>query len=242
MAEPSGRGHVRTPTHVDEGALGSPAGCDIAVEADRRTALCVTVGGIARRGGIHERPLVGVVGHQLTSAVEGKLETLERLVRGDDLAHAGIDRLEVGIREGLAAGQLEVVVEAVVDRGPAGEGGPRPQPEHCLCQHVGRRMPDVLEGRLVAVGEEANRVTVTKTRVEIDREAVHLCDERRLRQPGADLGGQIGRGRALVQGARGSVGQRDRDVGHVAETIGSDEKPCPGCRNGSDVHEVDEWT
>ena len=43
--------------------------------------------------------------------------------------------------------ELEVVVEAVLDRRADGEGGPREQVEHRLGQHVGRRVADRVTGR-----------------------------------------------------------------------------------------------
>ena len=51
----------------------------------------------------------------------------EGLVVGDDLAHAALDPLEVVVEEVGATRQLEVVVEAVVDRRSDGELGARPQ-------------------------------------------------------------------------------------------------------------------
>ena len=80
----------------------------------------------------------------------GDLVADERLVLGDDLAHAGLDPLEVVGAERAAVGQLEVVVEAVLDRRADGERGPREQVEHGLRQHVGRRVAE----RVAALGRD----------------------------------------------------------------------------------------
>ena len=84
--------------------------------------------------------LVRVVVEQLERLGLGDLVADERLVLGDDLAHAGVELLEVVGLERAAVGQLEVVVEAVLDGRADGERGPREQVEHGLGQHVGRRV------------------------------------------------------------------------------------------------------
>ena len=57
----------------------------------------------------------------------------------------GVDALEVVVGERRPAGQLEVVVEAVLDGRAAGEGGAGPELEHRLGEHVGRRVADVTQ-------------------------------------------------------------------------------------------------
>ena len=64
----------------------------------------------------------------------------EGLVLGHDVAHGGLDALEVLVAEGGPAGQLEVVVEAVLDDRADGEMGAGPQAEHGLGQDVGGRV------------------------------------------------------------------------------------------------------
>ena len=79
----------------------------------------------------------------------------ELLTRLDDLLHLLLERGEIFGGEGL--GDVEVVVEAVLDR--------RPDPELCLgkeilhglCEHVRRRMPDHAPARL---GVGGNRFDV----------------------------------------------------------------------------------
>jgi len=52
----------------------------------------------------------------------------ERVVGGDALAHARLDRLQVG--RGQRPGQVEVVIEAVLDRRADAQPGAREQVEH----------------------------------------------------------------------------------------------------------------
>ena len=161
-----------------------------------------------------------MVRHELAGLVDRQLEALERLVRRDDLAHLRLDALEVLVGERGAAGQLEVVVEAVLDGGAARERGAGPELEHGLGEHVGRGVADVLERPGVLDGDDADGVAVVQPVIEVDGLAVHLDDQRVLGQPLADRGGQVGAGRALVQGALGTVGQLDGDVGHAPQATG----------------------
>ena len=66
----------------------------------------------------------------------GELRPLERLVGGDVLAHRGLDPLQVGLARALAVRELEVVVEAAVDRRADRDLGPRPELEHRGRHHV----------------------------------------------------------------------------------------------------------
>ena len=161
-----------------------------------------------------------MVGHERLGLVERQLEALEGLVGGDDLAHLGVDALQVVVGEGRPAGQLEVVVEAVLDRRTAGEGRAGPQLEHRLGQHVGGGVTDVLERVGVAVGEDAHLRTVGQRSGQVDRLAVGLDHQRRLGQTRADVGGQVGAGGTVGQGANGSVGQRDGELGHALHASG----------------------
>ncbi len=64
----------------------------------------------------------------------------EGLVLGDDLAHPRVDTVEVLVGEVGAARQVEVVVEAILDRGPDRELGPGPQLRDGLGQDVRGRV------------------------------------------------------------------------------------------------------
>ena len=65
----------------------------------------------------------------------------ERLVLGQDLPHGRFDAVEIIVAEVRPAGQLEVIVEAVLDHRTDGEVRARPQPQHGLGQDVGGGMP-----------------------------------------------------------------------------------------------------
>ena len=64
----------------------------------------------------------------------------ERLVLFYDGAHLVLDEREVVVAEVRATGQGEVVVEAVLDRGPDRVVRPGPQTRHRLGEHVRSRM------------------------------------------------------------------------------------------------------
>ena len=78
-----------------------------------------------------------------------KLLALERIVRADDVAHGGFDLREVLGRERL--GLREVVVEAVLDRGPDGHLHAGEEPLHGLSHDVRGGMPEGRERRGIAV-------------------------------------------------------------------------------------------
>ena len=82
----------------------------------------------------------------------------------DDLAHAGVDAVEVLGRERGAVRQLEVVVEAVLDRRADAEGGVGEQVEHRLGQHVGRRVADRVEAPRAVGGDDGHAVAVVAAR------------------------------------------------------------------------------
>ena len=120
--------------------------------------------------------LVLVVLEQLEGAALGDLVADERLALGDDLAHPGVDAVEVVGGERAAVGQLEVVVEAVLDRRADGEGGAREQVEHRLGQHVGRRVADREEAPVVGLGDDGGVVAVVEGP---DQVALGAVDRRR---------------------------------------------------------------
>ena len=150
--------------------------------------------------------LAGLVGRDLVAH--------ERLVLVDDLAHAGVDAVEVVGRERGAVRQLEVVVEAVLDRRADAERGAGEQVEHRLGQHVGRRVADRVQAPLAVGRDDGDAVAVGQLGAEVALLAVDLGDDRRLGQPRTDALGQAERGGARRHGPRGTVGQGDRDVGH----------------------------
>ena len=147
----AGVGHVRAAAQVDEAR--------VAVERRRvlrlRRRVLVGADRLGRRrrrhrvgaGVVDDLELEAVAGEHLAGLVGRELVAHEGLRLRDDLAHPGLDPLEVVLHEGGPARQLEVVVEAVLDRRPDAEGGPREQVEHRLGEHVGRGVADREQAR-----------------------------------------------------------------------------------------------
>ncbi len=207
VAEPAGVGHVGAAAQVDEAGR-------VGVGAHQ-----------ARLGGRHgivglaldDLELERVVAEQLERLGLGDLVAHERLALGDDLAHAGVEALEVVGREGLAPGQLEVVVEAVGDGRADGEGGAGELVEHGLGQHVGGRVAQREQPAIALLDDDGHVVAVGQDPVEVALDPVDAGDDRGLGQPRPDRRGQVGRGRAGGQAPIRTVGQRDGDlVGRAA--------------------------
>ena len=114
-------------------------------------------GGGAGRDLLDDLALVGMPGEQFQRLGRIGLVAFEGLVGIDDEAHTHLDRLQVLVAEGGATWQLEVVVEAVLDRWADGVGGAGPQVQHGLGQHVGRRMPDRVEPVIAARRHDRDR-------------------------------------------------------------------------------------
>ncbi len=166
------------------------------------------------RGVGDDLELQGMVGEDLAGVVGRDLVTQERLLLVDDLTHARVDALEVFRCEGGAARQLEVVVEAVLDRWADAEGRVREQIEDRLGQYVGRRMADRVEPTRAVGGDYGHAVAVVELGGQVTLLAVDLGDHRRLRESCPDGTGEIGRSGARRQRARRSIGQGDLDLGH----------------------------
>ena len=193
--------------------MGAAAQVDeaVAVAVDAHLAVARD---LARLDVLDDLALVGVVGEQRQPFVGGELVALEGLVLGDDLAHAGLDALEVVVGERLAVGQVEVVVEAVLDGRADGERGPRVEAEHGLGEQVGGGVAERRQAPLGVGGDDLDRGAVGQGSGEVALVAVDDRDEGVLGQALADVGGQIGPGGALGQRSARSVGQRHGDVGH----------------------------
>ncbi len=128
----------------------------VAVGADLAAAVphaLVGIGGVDRPDDLD---LVGLVGEQLQALLDRVLLADEGLVLGDDLPHARFDPAQVVLAEMAPAGQLEVVVEAVLDRRPDGVVGARPQVGHRLGQHVGGGVAQNVAAGLGAGGDEGH--------------------------------------------------------------------------------------
>ncbi len=202
VAQAAGRGHVRAPAQVDEG-VGVPVG------AHHRAGGVHLVG--ARLDGLDDLQLEGLVGEDLQPFLEGVLVALEGLVLLDDGPHLRLDPLQVVVAEVGAAGQLEVVVEAVLDDRADGVLGAGPEPAHGLGHDVGGGVPEDLAAGLGVLGHDGDRRPVGQRRLEVHLAPVDGGGDGRLGQAGPDGLGQLGGRRALGQLPHRAVGKTNRD-------------------------------
>ena len=135
--------------------------------------------------------------------------TDKRLVRGDVLAHACLDALEVRLGQRAAIRELEVVIETVLDRWADRDLDPRVELHHCARQHMGRVVTNQRQ-RLRAALLRDHREPAAPRRQgarEIPYLAVDRDGEGRPRETGPDRGGGIGAGRVIGQGENSAVGE-----------------------------------
>jgi hypothetical protein len=139
--------------------------------------------------------LVRLVGEHLEGLVGGQLGPHERLVVIDDLAHAGLDRREVVVAERAPVREVEVVVEAVLDRRSDRELGAGEQLRDGLGHHVGGRVAQDVTPGLGVVGDDRDCRAVGQRAPEVDLVAVDGGGDRRPGEPRADRGGDVAGGR-----------------------------------------------
>ena len=124
-----------------------------------------------------------------------------------------LDRLQVGLVDRL--GELEVVVEAVVDRRTDRDLHARVQPAHGLGEQVRRRVAQHGERvGIVAVArrEDLERRAVRKRQPEVARLAVDPGQHGLLRELRADRAGGVERARPVGELERRAVWKRDVHV------------------------------
>ena len=136
----------------------------------------------------------------------------ELLLGGDVGAHRLLDRLQVGLGDLDLGRELEVVVEAVLDRRADRHLGPGVELLHRLGHHVGGVVADQVERLGVAVGEDPDLGAVGERRGEVAQLAVDADRQRRLGEARPDRRRRVGPGRPLGQLQRLAVGQRDGDL------------------------------
>jgi hypothetical protein len=106
---------------------------------------------------LDELDLVGLLlfVEALNGVRDGDLLAHERLLGVDVGLHGRLDLWEVSVVDGDPVGEVEVVVEAVVDRRADADLHSRVELEHGGGQHVRRVMADELQGLLpTALGED----------------------------------------------------------------------------------------
>ena len=181
--EHAGVRHVRPHAQVDPRVVG--------VQGDglagRRllVALTVTVA-LTRADALDDLDLVRLVAQPLDGFLARDLLAHEALVPLHDLAHAPVDLREVGGVHGLW--QVEVVIEAIGDRGADRVLRTRVEIAHRLGEHVGGRVPQHVQpvvgcrrdGLDIDVGVGGRHVG------QVAQLAVDAGGDRALRQGGAD--------------------------------------------------------
>ena len=216
-AELAGRRNVRTDAHVDE-RVGVAIGADHAAFTDFGGIVVV---GFCGLDALDDLDLVRLVGEEFLGLGHRHLRADERLIRLDDLAHLGLDALEVVVAERLGVGQLEVVVEAVLDGGTDRELRAGEQPRHRLGHDVRGRVPKHVAPLGRGRRDDGDGRTVVQGDTQVGLGAVDDRSDRRLPQAGADGSGKIERRGVVGQFALGAVGERDRDVRHATARIGA---------------------
>ena len=206
-----GRGHVRPAAEVLPGHLALAvhvvvdrqlAGPDLGA----RTFRCV-----GRRALQPDQlQLVGLLGQLVARLVVGDRSALEALVLLDDLAHPGLDLLEVlGHERGL---HVEVVVEAVLHR--------RPDAELCVGEQVLDRLGEHVRGRVPQDVAPVGAVDLHRLHLVAVTELVRQVAQVAV-DPGRDHVGSVGEQLPRLGARRhrpvlplSGVDQDDVDVGH----------------------------
>ena len=186
VLEVAGVLHVRTAAQVDEWPVG--VGADDLVGPEVADAL----------------ELERIIDEPLEGLVAAHFRAHERELFGDDLPHLRFERGEVLRRERLR--HLEVVVEAVVDRGAEADLRIRTQPTHRGREDVGAGVPQHGERARILVGDDREPPALPEWRHQVLHLVIHRHGNRRAQQAGADRGDDLpgqGTGRDLAGGAVG---------------------------------------
>ncbi len=163
--------------------------------------------GTRRLDALDDLDLVRLVGEQLLRLGHRVLGADEGLVRLDDLLHLLLDPAEVVLVERLAVGQVEVVVEAVLDGRADRELRTREELRDGLGQHVCRRVAQHVTPCLGVARDDRHDVAVGEFGREVGVGAVDRGGDRRLAEARSDGCGEVERRRRRRQFALGSVGQ-----------------------------------
>ena len=141
VTQPSCGRHVRAPAKVHESG-------GVAVGANRTCAD--PFGGVIGAGTdtLDDLHLVRLVGEDLEALDDSVLFADERLVLADYLLHPPLDPHQVVLAEVRPAREIEIVIEAVLDRRSYRVASARPQISDGLGQDMGRRVTQHRVGRL----------------------------------------------------------------------------------------------
>ena len=133
-----------------------------------------------------------------------ELAALEREFLGDDLTHPLLDGLEVV--GGERAFDIEVVVEAVLDRRPYAELGHREEVLHGLGHDVGRRVTEYVQRVRGLVGDDLDRIASAYDALNVDELAVELAGDRGLGEARSYRRGHVANACTLGHGLLAAVG------------------------------------
>jgi hypothetical protein len=145
----------------------------------------------------------------LDGFVHRHIGALELLVGADVLAHLLLDALEVVLGELGAVGEVEVVVEAVVDRGADGDLHAGVELHDGGGEDVGGVVAEEPEAVVVPRCDDLDAVTVAERRREVPKLAVDPDPEGGAREALADGTGGVGAAGAVGELQLGAVGEVD---------------------------------
>ena len=140
---------------------------------------------------------------------DGHVTPLELLVGLDVTPHRFLDLRQVRVGDLDVLGEVEVVVEAVVDRRSDRHPGARVQLLDRGRHHVGRVVADQLETLRVTAGDDRDLFTVGQRGAQVPDLVPDLDRQRGPGQAGPDRGGGIGTRGPSGQLERGAIGQGD---------------------------------
>ena len=148
-------------------------------------------------------------------------DPLERLVFLDDLGHFGLDPGKILLGKPPLA--LEIVVEAVLDRGAEGQLNAVEKPHHRPGHDVGAGVPHDIQGLGVAIGNQpqGDLAFFGQEGVGADDLTIDLRGHRGLGQAGADFSGNIDGADAASVFQDLAVGQID--FKHVPQIPGEED-------------------
>ena len=200
LAAPVSSGHRQQTDGADLGGVGDVRP---AAEVDEATHLVGADDGVGRQIA-DQFQLVGLVGKEGFGLLLAYLAPLERLVCGDQSLHLRGELGQVVLPH--RPREIEVVVEAVLDRRTDGHLGARKEPGGGLGQNVRRRVADHVQTFARRGGKDAHLVALGERDTEIDDSVSHAGGYGRFGQPRPNRGRDIGR--------RGPVGDRHfRSIG-----------------------------
>ena len=150
-----------------------------------------------------------VIGEELPALLLADAAPLEGEVGGDHLAHARLEGLQVFGREGFV--HLEVVIEAVLDRGAEADTGAGTQLAHRGGQDVRGRVAQHGERVVVPAGEDAYLGARGDRPSQVDHLVVDHGRQGGAGQSGADTGRDVGGAAAARRLDGAAVGEPHLD-------------------------------